>query len=119
MRSLLYTIIGTMLIFGVMKCVYMLSCKLINFVAKKRSIKVQYKFDIGISMGFGSFMVFAVYSAIVYVAQHWGFTTLEFYISFCLMGICSVIWCYFSWDAEKFFVKPHIATVSQCKRKKL
>lgn len=48
-----------------------------------------------------------------------GMTDIEFYISFCMIGIFCVIWCYFSWGMLHIMVKPRLATDKEKRIKKI
>lgn len=123
MKTLVYEIIGVLLVFLLIKLVYVLICKLINWGLRKKFTKMQVeekeKFDLSISIMLEVSVVVSIFAAIFLVNILCEVGILELYISFYLIGISSVIWCYFSWDSEKIFTKPHIATVSECKRKKI
>lgn len=46
-------------------------------------------------------------------------STLQFYISMVMIGVSGVIWCYFSWDEDRFLSKPREATRNEKKSKKI
>lgn len=53
------------------------------------------------------------------LATRYPIDNLVFYISFCLIGVFCVIWCYFSWDIEHIFVMPRKAKEEERKIKKI
>lgn len=53
------------------------------------------------------------------LASKYSIDNLIFYISFCLIGVFCVIWCYFSWDIEHIFVMPRKAKAKHKKIKKI
>lgn len=77
------------------------------------------RFDLLISIAIHILFLLIWMACIDSAVKTFKMSDLEFYISFCLIGFFSVIWCYFSWDAEHFFVKPHVASEEAQRAKKI
>lgn len=77
------------------------------------------KFDFFLSVGIHGMFICLWCASILAVSKRIGLNNIESYLALCLVGVFSVIWCYFSWDAERIFVKPHKASKHERKAKKV
>ncbi|WP_410496379.1 hypothetical protein QTL86_02575 [Cellulosilyticum sp. ST5] len=57
--------------------------------------------------------------AILYVSHNRNMTNLEWYTTFTLYGLSSIIWCYFDWDLSSFLSKPQFTPPTDLQIKKI
>lgn len=114
MNNLISIAAATMCLFFLFKMFFGIIFK---FLPKQK--KDSKEFDIWFSMASQIFFVLTWLAAIQAVTEMYGISDLEFYISFCLIGVSCVFWCYFSWSVEHIFINPHIASAKDRKIKKI
>lgn len=56
---------------------------------------------------------------IFYVSYTRNMTNLEWYTTFTLYGLSSIIWCYFDWDLSSFLSKPKFTNSTNLQIKKI
>lgn len=44
---------------------------------------------------------------------------MDLYISYCVLGISSIVWCYFKWDTKKILTRPMWTDIEGLKMKKI
>lgn len=77
------------------------------------------KFDLFTSILLQLIFVIVWFMIIYGIIGSFELSDLECYISLCMIGISCVLWCYFSWDANKIFVMPRLAFAEERKYKKI
>lgn len=83
----------------------------------KSSNKKSNEFDIGISlMTYMTFLLGYLYAIPVIIDK---INNLEWYVIYTLIGITSIVWCYFKWDVKSFKSKPKLIGNRENKIKKI
>ncbi len=94
------------------------------FVFGIKKFGVQYekdksRYEFSISVVVYLFVLAAWIAALGGLYQKYSMSFGEIYIAFNILAFSSVVWCYFSWDATHFFVRPKIAEPDEEKKKKI
>lgn len=110
MDTFLLLVLVTMTVFLIYKGFLVLVSKLFKKLFKIKEDSKR-RVDLWMSAAMQLIFVSIWFFGMDLLSEKYGLSNLVFYVSFCLIGIFCVIWCYFSWDAEHIFVKP-------CKAKK-
>ena len=108
MKKLILVGIVALFVFMIFKAIFVTVNKIAEKVFKvsdKTTDRFEFLFSVTIQFLFISIWLMSVDN----VAHKFGMNNLEFYISFCMVGIFCVFWCYFSWDIKHIFVKPYIS----------
>ncbi len=117
MRNLIILMLVTIIMFLMMKLIIVLLSKIVDKIFK---ISKEYKgFDLLVSITILLVFVYTWIVAMEHMLQKYDITNLEFFGAFCFIGVFVVIWCYFSWDLEHFFVRIHIASKMEQRYKKM
>lgn len=118
MKNLFIEILLALVFFGLFK---LLLVGIYKFIDKKCncSSEGKRKFDLFGSCSMISVFVFMWLFSMEKVLVKFPLTDLEIYISFIVIGVICVIWCYFSWDAERILVKPCVATREERRIKRI
>lgn len=118
MKNLLIELFVAVLVFLIFKVFLVLISKILYKVFKCNNENLK-KFDFGISLALQLIFLSVWCASIESTINIFGLTDLECYISLCMIGVFSVIWCYFSWDVERIFVTPHKARADEKRKKKI
>lgn len=118
MKNLILELIIAILVFLLFKVMIVLLSKIVNKVFKVDELNRK-KFDFGISLALQLIFIAGWIASVGSTINKFGLTDLECYISLCLIGCFSVIWCYFSWDAEHIWVRPCKASTEEKRKKKI
>lgn len=116
MKNIFMLILVATICFIIVKITMIVLDQVITRVFKVESNS---KFELILSIGMQAIFVVLWISSIQAVVTKYGMTELEFYISFCMIGIANVVWSYFSWDAAHIFVKPRWSRKNERKVKKI
>ena len=108
MKKLILIGIVALVVFMILKALLVIVSK-ITEKAFKVSDKKRDRFEFPLSVAIQLLFILIWLMSSEGVANKFGLNNLEFYISFCMIGIFCVFWCYFSWDMEHIFVKPCIS----------
>lgn len=108
MKKLILIGIVALVVFMILKALLVIVSK-ITEKAFKVSDKKRDRFEFPLSVAIQLLFILIWLMSSEGVANKFGLNNLEFYISFCMIGIFWVFWCYFSWDMEHIFVKPCIS----------
>ena len=108
MKKLILIGIVALVVFMILKAFLVIVSK-ITEKAFKVSDKKRDRFEFPLSVAIQLLFILIWLMSSEGVANKFGLNNLEFYISFCMIGIFCVFWCYFSWDMEHIFVKPCIS----------
>lgn len=118
MKKLFLELLVASLVFFLIKIILVVTSKALSKVFKGNDTKCK-KFDIGISLVLQCVFISGWVASIGAIISKFGMTDLECYISLCMIGIFSVVWCYFSWDAERILVRPCRANANERRLKKI
>lgn len=119
MKGFVLLVIFSVIAFLIYKVMYVLFCKLIRRCMKTKTDEKFSRFDLNLSIAMQLIFISTWVTFMEAVNQRGILDSLSFYVSFCLIGVFCIIWCYFSWDAEHFFVKPRKASHKEKKSKKI
>ena len=98
MKIFFLMVITAIVAFVFYKGVLVLVSRILNKIFKI-SEKNQDKFDLGISITMQLLFLYIWVICMDVINKKYGLSNIVFYISFCLIGVFCVVWCYFSWDA--------------------
>lgn len=118
MRTFLLMFVVTIIVFLTYKSSLVLLSKLLNKLFKVKE-DGRHRFDFLMSIAMQLLLVYIWFTCMDLLNEKYGLSYMVFYVSFCLVGIFCVIWCYFSWDAEHIFVKPCKASQEERRIKKI
>lgn len=118
MRTFFLMVIVTIIVFLIYKGLLVVISKLLNKLLKIKE-DGRRRFDFLTSVAIQLLFVSIWFACMDLLNRKYGLSNLFFYISFCLVGIFCVIWCYFSWDAEHIWVKPCKASKDEKRIKKI
>ena len=102
MKKLILIGIVALVVFMILKALLVIVSK-ITEKAFKVSDKKRDRFEFPLSVAIQLLFILIWLMSSEGVANKFGLNNLEFYISFCMIGIFCVFWCYFSWDMEHIF----------------
>lgn len=118
MRNIVIELLSALLVFMMLKIIIVIACKGTRKVLKIPEDKeMTYSFYLSVVIQVAFIMTW--FQSIVAGSNLLELTNLEAYISLCLIGVFSVLWCYFSWDIEHIFVFPRKAKPKERRAKKL
>lgn len=108
MKKILFAFGIAMITFLVCKMIFVWVYKLANILLKNKDTHSR-KYDFLFSASLQLLFICIWSSSVSWTIDKFGLSLIEEYISLCLLGMLCVVWCYFSWDAERIFVRPCIA----------
>lgn len=118
MKNIFMEIILAVLIFILFKVIKIIVDRIMGNLLKidEQTCK---KFDLFTSILLQLIFVVVWFMIIYGIIGDFELSDIECYISLCMIGISCVLWCYFSWDANKIFVMPRLAFSEERKYKKI
>ncbi len=112
-----------LIIFGVATVIFLIY-KLLFILLTMGAIKVlrlklSDTFVLILSISLFYLFIFIYILTAATVEKKYGITLMEDYIAFCIIGLISVVWVYFSWSAIRLFARPRWATAEELRAKKI
>lgn len=117
MKFLIIESVVAGLVFLLFKGIIVLLCKISRIIFDDKGN--EQKFDFGVSVAMQILFLGIWATSIGVIMNLYPMDNFVCYTSLLMMGVVSIIWCYFSWDAEHIFVKPRKANNKEKRLKKI
>lgn len=118
MKGLSMVFLVTLIVFLMYKVFLVVITKL----ADKKYLngqKKEAKFEFPISLGMHGTFICIWCMSMLSVSKEIQLNNVQSYIGLCLIGVFSVMWCYYSWDADHIFALPRKSSKKEKRVKKI
>lgn len=114
MKHIVIELVAAGIVFLMFKCILVAVSKALEMNKERTK-----KFDIFLSIIVQLFFILVWVASLHSMNKRFILSDIECYISLWLIGFFCVIWCYFSWDIDRIFVKPRKAKAEERRKKKI